>query len=69
MMEDNRIVLLKNKKNNGAFYSRFVGLVFSKGGYISIVEPDDFLLPYILGNAYNVGIICNFTKCKQLLFY
>ena len=56
MKEDNRIVLLKNNKNSGTFYTRFVGLVFSKGDYISFADSDDFFLPDILGNSYNAGV-------------
>ena len=56
MNEDNRIVLLKNNKNSGTFYTRFVGLVFSKGNYIAFADSDDFFLPDILGNAYKTGI-------------
>ena len=59
MKEDDRIVLLKNKKNSGPFYSRFTGIVFSRGDYISFADPDDFYLPDILGNAYNVAIMNN----------
>ena len=54
--EDERIILLKNNKNSGTFYSRFVGLIFSKGDYISFIDSDDFFLPDILGNAYKAGI-------------
>ena len=56
MKEDDRIILLKNKKNSGPFYTRLTGLVFSKGSYISFIDSDDFYLPDILGNAYNIGI-------------
>ena len=56
MKEDDRIILLKNKKNSGIFYSRFAGLVFSKGEYIAFADSDDFFLPDIFGNAYNTGI-------------
>ena len=55
MNEEDRIVLLNNKKNSGTFYTRFVGIVFSKGNYIIFADSDDFLLPDILGNAYNAG--------------
>ena len=56
MKKDDRIVLLKNVKNSGTFYSRFVGIVFSKGEYIGFADTDDFFLPDILGNAYNIAV-------------
>ena len=59
MEEDDRIVLLKNKKNGGIFYTRFVGLVFSRGDYIVFADSDDFFLPDIFENAYKVAIINN----------
>ena len=43
-------------KNSGPFYSRFVGLVFSKGKYIAFADSHDFFLPDFLGNVYNDGI-------------
>lgn len=41
-IEDDRIVLLKNKNNRGAAYSRNKGLEIAKGDYLSFLDGDDF---------------------------
>ena len=46
--EDKRIVLLKNKKNKGTLISRNQGVLFSKGEYIILPDPDDILSKDIL---------------------
>ena len=53
MKNDKRIVYLKNKKNRGQFYSRNKGVLYSKGEYVIIVDPDDLLLNDILIKCYN----------------
>ena len=45
--KDQRIILLKNKKNKGPFYSRNKGAIFSRGEYIQFVDSDDMLIFYI----------------------
>ena len=50
---DNRIKLIKNKKNKGTFFSRITGALLSKGEYIIWVDPDDIILQKGLYNAYN----------------
>ena len=52
MEKDKRIIYLKNKFNKRAFYSRNRGVLFSKGEYILIVDPDDLLLNNILIKAF-----------------
>ena len=44
MKNDKRIIYIKNKVNKGAFYSRNKGVLFSKGEYILVIDPDDLLL-------------------------
>ena len=44
MKKDKRIVCLKNIKNRGQFYSRNKGILFSRGEYVLIIDPDDLLL-------------------------
>ena len=39
--EDNRIILIENKKNKGTFASRNIGALKSKGQYIMFPDPDD----------------------------
>ena len=38
---DKRISYIKNKENKGAFYSRNIGVLNSKGEYIFLVDIDD----------------------------
>ena len=40
---DNRIILIKNKKNFGTFKSRNLGILKSKGEYSLLPDPDDIL--------------------------
>ena len=50
--EDQRIVLIKNKKNRGTFVTRNVGVLCSKGKYVIIPDPDDFISKNILNLCY-----------------
>ena len=66
MKKDDRIILLKNNINSGTFYTRFVGLIFSKGYYIAFADSDDFFLPDLFGNAYNAAIKNNLKLSSGL---
>lgn len=63
MKKDKRIIYIKNLVNKGQFYSRNKAALFSKGEYILIVDPDDFLLnniiekSYITASKYNLDIV------------
>ena len=50
--EDERIILLKNRRNKGTFLSRNLGALFSKGKYIIIPDPDDIISSNILNICY-----------------
>ena len=52
MKKDKRINYIRNKINKNAFYSRNIGVLFSKGNYILIIDPDDLLLNNILIKSY-----------------
>ena len=52
---DKRIVLIKNKKNRGSFYSRNRGAFFAKGKYIQFLDVDDLLVNNILEKTFNVS--------------
>ena len=68
MKKDKRIIYINNKDNKGSFYSRNVGVLFSKGEYILINDPDDFLLNYILFKAYKISkLFCNIMLSKVLI--
>ena len=51
--EDERIILLQNHKNKGTFICRNLGVLFSKGKYIIIPDPDDIISRNILNICYN----------------
>lgn len=57
--KDKRIILLKNKKNSGEFFSRNKAAIFAKGEYIQFIDSDDVLLGNILENAYITAKINN----------
>ena len=53
--EDERIILIKHKKNKGTLISRNDGAFFSKGEYIIIPDPDDILSKDILNICYKIS--------------
>ena len=53
--EDERIILLKHNKNKGTLITRNEGVLFSKGEYIIIPDPDDILSKDILSECYKVS--------------
>jgi len=55
MKKDKRIIYIKNKFNKNAFYSRNLGVLFSNGEYILIIDPDDLLLNNILIKCYETS--------------
>ena len=57
--KDKRIILLKNKKNKGPFYSRNKAVIFARGEYIQFVDSDDILINNILEKAYLIAKINN----------
>jgi glycosyltransferase involved in cell wall biosynthesis len=56
---DKRIVYIKNKENKGAFYSRNIGVLNSKGEYVFCADVDDYLLNDILYKSYITSITYN----------
>ena len=50
--KDKRIILIKNKKNRGTLISRNIGILFSKGKYIILPDPDDILSKNVLYLCY-----------------
>ena len=53
--EDNRIVLIENKKNKGTFASRNIGCLKSRGEYLIFPDPDDILEQSCLHYYYNLA--------------
>lgn len=60
---DERLILIKNLKNKGTFTCRNIGVIYSKGKYIILPDPDDLIsknilkLCYIYAEKYNYEII------------
>lgn len=52
IIKDKRIKLLKNKKNMGSLYTRYIGSIYSKGEYFIFADSDDIILKYGIINAY-----------------
>ena len=65
---DNRIILLKNKKNKGTFISRNIGVFFSKGKYVVFPDPDDILLRNILKLCYNLAEKYNYEMIRFIVY-
>ena len=50
--EDERIILIKNKKNKGTFTSRNLGVYYAKAKYIIIPDPDDIIDKNIINSCF-----------------
>ena len=51
--EDERIKLIRNKKNMGALYSRYIGQKFAKTNYSIFLDCDDIVLEDGIFKSYN----------------
>jgi glycosyltransferase involved in cell wall biosynthesis len=73
--DDERIILLKNKKNKGTFVNRNLGVLYAKGKYLIIPDPDDILIQNILticykyAEKYNYEIIRFNIQSKNNIFF
>ena len=63
--KDKRIILLKNKKNKGTLISRNIGVIYSKGKYIILPDPDDIINKNILNICYKYAEKYN---CEMIRF-
>jgi glycosyltransferase involved in cell wall biosynthesis len=60
---DERIILIKNKKNKGTFVCRNLGVLKSKGEYLILPDPDDIIsqdliyVSYKFSKKYNYEMI------------
>lgn len=50
--KDKRIIVIKNKKNRGTFFSRNIGVLHSRGQYEILPDPDDIISQDILKVSY-----------------
>ena len=53
--EDQRIILIHNKKNKGTFASRNLGALIAKGQFVMVPDPDDILEHNCLHYFYNLA--------------
>ena len=49
---DRRIMIIKQKKRKGTFFTRNIGAIYSKGKYLFIPDPDDIINKNILSICY-----------------
>ena len=54
--KDKRIIVIKNKKNRGTFFSRNIGVLHSRGQYEIIPDPDDIISQDILKVSYKYAV-------------
>ena len=52
---DKRIIYIRNSINKGQFFGRNKGVLYSKGKYVLIIDPDDLLLNEILSKTYETA--------------
>ena len=62
--EDERIILLKQKKNKGTLFSRNIGALKAKGEYLIFPDPDDILSEDILSTCYEIAKKYNFEMIR-----
>ena len=63
-IEDERIILIKNKRNKGTFVTRNIGVLFSKGKYIILPDPDDCLSKNMLKAIYSIAEKSNYEVIR-----
>jgi len=51
--ENEKIKIFENKENSGTYYSRNKGILLSKGGYILIIDGDDYIDHTYIENMVN----------------
>jgi len=66
--EDQRIILIKHKKNKGTLISRNEGVLKSKGEYLIFIDPDDLISKDILKLCYNTAKKYDFDLIRFNLY-
>lgn len=66
--EDERIVLLKNKKNKGTLISRNIAGLKAKGEYLIFPDPDDIMSPIVLDKCYYTAKRFNFEFIRFYMY-
>ena len=65
---DQRILLIKNKKNKGTFMSRNLGALYSKGKYLVLPDPDDIISKNILKSCYFYAQKYNYEIIRFIIY-
>ena len=66
--KDERIILIKNKKNRGTLMSRTIGVLNSRGEYLIFPDPDDIISKNIINFCYNFIRAYNYEMLRFNLF-
>jgi glycosyltransferase involved in cell wall biosynthesis len=66
--KDERIILIKNKRNKGTLISRNLGVLNSRGEYLIFPDPDDIISKNIINFCYNFIRIHNYEMIRFNLF-
>jgi glycosyltransferase involved in cell wall biosynthesis len=67
--KDERIILIKNKNNKGTFVARNIGVLYAKGKYVILPDPDDILLKSIIRFCYNNAEKYNYEIIRFTRYY
>lgn len=62
--EDERIILIKNKKNKGTLISRNIGALKAKGEFLMFPDSDDILSQNILSLCYKTAKMYNYEMIR-----
>jgi glycosyltransferase involved in cell wall biosynthesis len=66
--KDKRITLIKNKINKGTFISRNIGVLYSKGKYLILPDPDDIINKNILNFCYRYAEKYNYEIIRYKMY-
>ena len=64
--DDERIILIKNKKNKGTLISRNIGALKAKGEFFIFPDPDDMLSADILSLCYKISKRYNYNISARI---
>jgi glycosyltransferase involved in cell wall biosynthesis len=68
--EDNRIKLINHNIKKGVYYSRVEAILFSKGKYIILMDPDDlYLNENLFEELYNYNLKFNVDIIEFIVFH
>ena len=69
-LDDNRIKLINHNINKGVYYSRIESILFAKGNYIILMDPDDlYLNENLFQELYNYNLKYNLDMIEFTVFH